>query len=245
MNELHLFAGCGGGILGGLLLGHRPVCAVEIDGYNREILLQRQRDGLLPKFPIWDDVRTFNGKPWRGRADILSGGFPCQDISPAGKKAGITGKKSALWKEYIRLVEEIQPKYIIAENSSRLTSDGLDVVLQDLAKVGYDAKWFSLTAASVGSSHLRERCFVVAYSNKQRTEGDGWCSWVERKLNSIQEIRENGGEGIGTCYGEWPSESSLERILPNGLSAGVDKHYAIGNGQVPRVVKMAWELATI
>lgn len=83
MNELHLFAGAGGGILCGILLGHSCVCAVEIEPYCRKVLLQRQRDGILPKFPIWDDVRTFDGKPWRGKVDVVCGGFPCQDISCA------------------------------------------------------------------------------------------------------------------------------------------------------------------
>jgi DNA (cytosine-5)-methyltransferase 1 len=81
MNELHLFAGAGGGILGGHLLGHRTVCEVEIEEYPRNILLQRQRDKILPWFPIWDDITTFDGKPWKGAVDIISGGFPCQDIS--------------------------------------------------------------------------------------------------------------------------------------------------------------------
>ena len=84
MRELHLFAGAGGGILGGMLLGHTTVCAVEIEPYCRQVLLQRQRDGILPKFPIWDDVCTFDGKTWRGKVDIVAGGFPCQDISSAG-----------------------------------------------------------------------------------------------------------------------------------------------------------------
>ena len=84
MNELALFAGAGGGILGGHLLGWRTVCAVEIEDYPRRVLLQRQADGFLPRFPIWDDVRTFDGKPWKGKVDVISGGFPCQDISIAG-----------------------------------------------------------------------------------------------------------------------------------------------------------------
>src|SRR6188768_1019258 len=99
MRELHLFAGAGGGILGSMLLGHTCVCAVEIEPYCRRVLLQRQRDEILPWFPIWDDIRTFNGNTWRGRVDIVSGGFPCQDISLAGKKAGIDGEQSGLWKQ--------------------------------------------------------------------------------------------------------------------------------------------------
>lgn len=88
MYELALFAGAGGGILGGKLLGWRTVCAVELDAYARRVLLARQRDGCLEPFPIWDDVRTFDGKPWSGKIDVISGGFPCQDISCAGGGAG-------------------------------------------------------------------------------------------------------------------------------------------------------------
>jgi len=85
MNELALFAGAGGGILGGHLLGWRTVCAVEWEAYPASVLCARQNDGLLPSFPIWDDVQTFDGKPWRGIVDVVSGGFPCQDISAAGR----------------------------------------------------------------------------------------------------------------------------------------------------------------
>ena len=84
MNELALFAGAGGGILGGKLLGWRTVCAVEWEQYPASVLCARQNDGFLPPFPIWDDVQTFDGKPWRGIVDVVSGGFPCQDISVAG-----------------------------------------------------------------------------------------------------------------------------------------------------------------
>jgi DNA (cytosine-5)-methyltransferase 1 len=89
MNELALFAGAGGGILGGKLLGWRTVCAVEREPYAASVLVARQNDGLLAPFPVWDDVCTFDGKPWRGIVDVVSGGFPCQDISAAGKGAGI------------------------------------------------------------------------------------------------------------------------------------------------------------
>lgn len=95
LRELALFAGAGGGILGGLLLGRRTVCAVELDAYCRSILLARQRDGILEPFPIWDDVRTFGGRPWRGSVDVISGGFPCQDISAAGRGGGLMGRDLA------------------------------------------------------------------------------------------------------------------------------------------------------
>jgi len=162
MNELHLFAGTGGGILGGQLLGHTTVCAVEIEEYPRQVLLQRQRDGVLPKFPIWDDVCTFDGKPWRGTVDVICGGFPCQDISAAGKGTGIGGKRSGLWKEYARIIDEIRPKFVFAENSPLLRRRGLDVVLGDLSQLGYDAKWCVLGAWHVGAPHRRNRMWVLA-----------------------------------------------------------------------------------
>ncbi len=109
LNELALFAGAGGGILGGKLLGWRTVCAVECEPYAAAVLVQRQNDGILRPFPIWDDVRTFDGKPWRGIADIVCGGFPCQDISQAGPGGGIEGERSGLWTEMARVVGEVMP----------------------------------------------------------------------------------------------------------------------------------------
>jgi DNA (cytosine-5)-methyltransferase 1 len=169
MNELALFAGAGGGILGGQLLGWRTVCAVEIEPYPASVLMQRQNDGLLPNFPIWDDVCTFDGRPWRGIVDVVSGGFPCQDISAAGKGAGIDGERSGLWTEFARIICEIQPRYAFIENSPMLTLRGLDRVLCDLAEMGFDAKWGVVSAADVGAPHRRERIWIVAtntYGNK-------------------------------------------------------------------------------
>ena len=137
MNELALFAGAGGGILGGHLLGWRTVAAVEIEDYPRRVLLQRQADGFLPRFPVWDDVRTFDGKPWRGKVDVISGGFPCQDISAAGKGAGIRGKRSGMWGEMARIIGEVRPKFAFVEHSPMLTVRGLGVVLGDLAEMGF------------------------------------------------------------------------------------------------------------
>ncbi len=170
MNELALFAGAGGGILGGYLLGWRTICAVEFAAYPRRILLARQRDGMLPRFPIWDDVRTFDGKPWRGRIDVVSGGFPCQDISVAGKGLGLTGERSGLWREMFRIICEVEPRYVFVENSPMLTVRGLGTVLGDLASVGFDARWGVLGAAHFGAPHLRERIWIVADSVQVRPD---------------------------------------------------------------------------
>ena len=161
MNELALFAGAGGGILGGHLLGWRTVCAVEWEPYPASVLAARQNDGILPPFPVWDDIRTFNGKPWRGIVDVVSGGFPCQDISAAGKGTGITGARSGLWGEMARVIHEVRPRFCFVENSPMLTSRGLGTVLGDLAAMGFDAKWGVLGAADIGANHQRDRIWIV------------------------------------------------------------------------------------
>jgi len=161
MNELALFAGAGGGILGGKLLGWRTVCAVEWEPYPASVLVARQNDGLLPPFPIWDDVQTFDGKPWRGIVDVVSGGFPCQDISSAGRGAGIDGERSGMWREMARIIHEVQSRFAFVENSPMLTSRGLGTVLGDLASMGFDARWGVLGAADVGANHQRDRIWIV------------------------------------------------------------------------------------
>lgn len=162
LRSLHLFAGAGGGILADLILGHVPVCAVEIDTYARDILLTRQRDGLLPRFAIYDDVTTFDGRPWRGKIELVAGGFPCQDISVAGRGAGIAGERSGLWCQMARIIGEIRPRFAFVENSPMLVSRGLDVVLSDFAAMGYDAAWGIVSAADAGAHHLRKRCWILA-----------------------------------------------------------------------------------
>lgn len=153
----------GGGILGGKLLGWRTIGAVEIDQYARDVLLHQQRQGNLEPFPVWDDICTFDGRPWRGLVDVVSGGFPCQDISAAGKGVGISGARSGLWAEMHRIVCEVRPRYVFVENSPMLVSRGLGRVLGDLAASGYDACWFVLGAADVGAPHRRDRIWILAF----------------------------------------------------------------------------------
>lgn len=217
MNELHLFAGTGGGILGGMLLGHTCVCAVEIEPYCRKVLLQRQRDGMLPKFPIWDDVRTFDGKPWRGKVDIICGGFPCQDISCAGKGAGIDGARSGLWSEFARIISEVRPRYAFVENSPMLAIRGLGRVLGDLSKIGYDARWCVMGADDVGAPHIRKRMWILAYARHKcgghsfRPRIGGTC---ERELEKT----------------EWQSET-VEVARPSARTEIVSDTELFGNGR--------------
>lgn len=184
LRELALFAGAGGGILGGHLLGWRTVCAVEWANYPRKVLLARQRDGILPRFPIWDDVQTFDGTPWRGRVDVVSGGFPCQDISAAGKGAGIDGARSGMWFHMARIVREVRPRFVFVENSPMLTSRGLGRVLGDLAAMGYDAEWGVLGAVDCGAPHQRDRIWIVAHAASEHR--DAWGSEPARQLGTAR-----------------------------------------------------------
>lgn len=168
MNELHLFAGAGGGILAGQLLGHRCICAVELEPYAQAVLVARQNDGTFPPFPIWDDIRTFDGKPWRGLVDLVAGGFPCQDVSAAGTGEGLDGERSGLWAHMARIIREVRPQRVEVENSPMLTSRGLGRVLGDLAEMGFDAEYGVLSAADTGAPHLRERIWILANARRGR-----------------------------------------------------------------------------
>jgi DNA (cytosine-5)-methyltransferase 1 len=213
MNELALFAGAGGGILGGHLLGWRTVCAVEWEQYPASVLCARQNDGLLPPFPIWDDVQTFDGNPWRGIVDVVSGGFPCQDISAAGGGAGIDGERSGMWREMARIICEVRPRFVFVENSPMLTSRGLGRVLGDLATMGFDARWGVLGAADVGAVHQRDRIWIVAkqvgnaYNNGQIasqicssiTQGSDTNSARQKQTRKSQGSSEQYEELADTC----------------------------------------------
>jgi len=189
LNELALFAGAGGGILGGKLLGWRTVCAVEWDGYARDVLVARQNDGCLEAFPIWNDVQTFDGKPWRGIVDVVSGGFPCQDISCAGKGAGIEGERSSMWKHMARIIGEVRPQYAFVENSPMLVGRGLAIVLADLAEMGYDTEWGVVGAHHVSAPHRRDRIWILATDSNLRGCNNGSDTERQHEANHAQ-VRE-------------------------------------------------------
>ncbi len=234
LNELALFAGAGGGIMAGEILGWKCVCAVEYDEYAASVLCARQNDGLLPAFPIWDDVSTFDGRPWRGIVDVVSGGFPCQDISAAGKGCGIEGERSGLWVEMARIIDEVRPNFAFVENSPMLTSRGLGRVLGDLAEMGFDARWGVLGAAHLRGPHLRERIWIVANATGRRLERR---AYEESRL--AQKLVEPA----------WLREAPLaaaQRILgmDDGVAGRMGGLKAVGNGQVPQCAAEAWRILT-
>jgi DNA (cytosine-5)-methyltransferase 1 len=296
MNELALFAGAGGGILGGVLLGWSTVCAVEIDPYCRGVLLRRQRDGLLPMFPIWDDARTFDGRPWRGLVDVVSAGFPCQPFSVAGRRLGVDDERN-MWPETIRIIREVGPRFALLENvPGLLVHRYFGTILGDLAEAGYDAEWGMFSAAEVGAPHIRNRLWILAGRNDDRSEWnlstvadagrlsvnenelprskteaascessedvahseiDGWNARRTGDASQVQEWREShrgsrqgdvsnadsdAADGVAIARRQrrfWIVEPRMGRVA-DGVAHRVDRLKALGNGQVPAVVVLAW-----
>jgi len=255
MNELALFAGAGGGILGGRLLGWRTICAVELDSYAASVLVARQNDGCLEPFPVWDDIRTFDGEPWRGRVDVVSGGFPCQDISTAGKGAGIEGERSGLWGEMARVIREVRPRHVFVENSPVLTSRGLHRVLGDLAEMGFNAEWGVLGADDVGAPHIRKRVWINARHPDHKSEPDVPINDEVARVQGIVANTAGGGCKGGSTKPEhrepgsqhpafrrvWQTEPDVGRVA-DGVASRVDRLKCLGNGQVPTVAATAFRL---
>lgn len=165
LNELALFAGAGGGILGSVLSGHRIVAAVEIAPYAREIILRRQEDGSLPPFPVWSDCDTFDGKPWRGKVDIVSGGFPCQGWSLAGKRRQEKDSRNK-WPATLRIIDEVRPRHVLLENVLGIRPY-IGRVTEDLSALGYLSSWGVLPAREAGAPHERKRWWCIARSESE------------------------------------------------------------------------------
>ena len=160
LNVLDIFSGIGGFSIGLEAASMQTVAFCEINPFCRKILTRH-----WPSVPIFTDITTINKEDLKTlpRIDVIAGGFPCQDISVAGKQKGITAKRSGLWKEFARLINEIRPKYAIIENVANLRSTGLISVLQDLWEIGYNAEWHCIPASAFGAPHRRDRIWIIAY----------------------------------------------------------------------------------
>lgn len=224
MNELALFAGAGGGLLGTQQLGFKTLCAVELDLHRRCLLAQRQNERLLrDSFPIWDDIRTFDGRAWRGRVDMVSGGFPCQAFSTAAR-----GRNTAddLWGEMRRVVADVSPRYVFAENVS---TEAIEVAGNELSSMGFKAEMLPLSASDLGADHMRKRYWLLAYTDDK--------SQLRSQINAkVAECK-------GVCESFWRCEPDKSGMA-DGISTRMERYEAIGNGQVPVVAAAAlWTLA--
>lgn len=176
MNEelktMHLFAGAGGGILADLILGHRPIVAVEWDKYACEVLRARVADGWFDGMSVWEgDVKLFDPSEYKGRVDCIHAGFPCTDVSTAGSQAGVgEDTRSGLYREVLRIADVLQPRYLFLENVANIVNGDngsmLRTVAGDIASRGYDCVWRCLSAAQIGANHKRDRWWLLAYPNR-------------------------------------------------------------------------------
>ncbi len=211
-----LFAGIGGFDLGFERAGFEIRWQVEIDPFCRAVLAKH-----WPDVRRYEDVRTVGVE--LERVDVIVGGFPCQDVSHAGPRIGITGERSGLWSQFARLLGELRPRYAVVENVTGLTDRGIDVVLGDLAALGFDAEWSVLSACAVGAPHTRERVFIVAYPASERPG--------QLRRRRRQESRE------AQRHLHWTeSESPRERVA-HGIPDGLDRLKSLGNAIVPQVAE--------
>ena len=230
INGLDLFSGIGGLTLA-LRQWVKPIAYCERDPYCQAVLLQRMADRSIPEAPIWDDVSTFRSGDCLGddrNTDIIYGGFPCQDISVAGTGTGLEGKRSGLYFEIERLVDELRPTYVFLENVPAIRKRGSARIISGLSRLGYVCRWTTVTAAEVGAPHIRKRWFLLAHSNRKGLERQLQPWGIPKKLSSPDRS------------GWWSTEPSVGRVA-NGVPARVDRIKGLGNAVVPLQAKVAFE----
>jgi len=249
-----LFAGIGGFDLGFERAGFRCAWQVEIDPFCQRVLAKH-----WPHVRRWDDVRTFpQGDPEEWRVDVVCGGFPCQDISVAGRGAGIGGERSGLWSEMARVVRVVRPRIVVVENVAALLHRDLGRVLGDLAACGYDAEWDCIPASAVGAPHRRDRVFVVAHAVRR---GGGWAvakregpshglqgdacghgeagqvaDSVGHRLERLFQAGPEAGATLRGGGGWWATEPRVGRVV-DGVPSRVDRLRGLGNAVVPQVAE--------
>ena len=261
LNVLGLFSGIGGFELGFERAGFNIAAMCEIEPYCRAVLKKH-----WPSVPVYEDVCVLTGERLRMDGliiDVITGGFPCQDISLAGKGTGLGGARSGLWQEYRRIISEVRPRWVVIENVSALRSRGLDTVLGEIAALGYDAEWHCIPASAVGAPHRRDRVWIIAHRGSPPV-ADAHCSRLERWLRAeLQEcadqwvartsspfsdsagerddngrrIEFSGSSGSEGRSGAWLSEPDVGRVA-HGVPKRVDRLRALGNAVVPQIPEL-------
>lgn len=230
MRVLDLFSGIGGFSLGLERAGMTTVAFCEIEPYCRAVLAKH-----WPGVKIYEDIRTLTADVLERDGidvDVICGGFPCQDISLAGKRGGIRSERSGLWFEYARLIGEIRPKFVIVENVAALLDNGMGDVLGTLSTLGYDAEWDIIPASAVGGLHRRERLWITAYPN----------------TNSVRPQRVRPASARAWCKQQFARlvQDTARVSVPSGRSGGISdgvpnrahRLKALGNAVVPQIPEL-------
>lgn len=246
---------------------YTTVCSVEQESRLQALAVARMEDKIVDFHPLWDDITTFDGRPWRGKVDIISGGLPCQPFSAAGQRRGLTDERW-IWSDAARIIGEVDPDFVFLENSPYIRSQGLPVIVSDLDSLGFDAEWGVLSAADVGASQIRKRFWLLAHSRRggiRRLQHKPWTRRPEADFGS-------GGTNVAALLadadsGRWQAEGRhplplfpplpddwagwiryLEAgghqpgllVEPDGYDSRLDEVHAIGNGVVPAVAATAF-----
>jgi DNA (cytosine-5)-methyltransferase 1 len=223
LNELSLFTGAGGGLLGTKLLGWKAIGYVEKEPYCQKVIRQRIADGILDAAPIFGDIRKFISEgyaaAYTGLVDVVTGGFPCQAWSNAA-----SGKNNGenMWPEMLKIIGIVCPTFVFSEN---VDENAITMAQKDLADAGYKTKRCKLSAADVGADHFRARWWLLAHADHQ--------SKLRSKIDAEMEMREK------FCCRVWESYP-IESGMVDGMAGRMERFKAIGNGQVPAVVACAW-----
>ena len=208
--------------------GFETVAFVECEPFCQKVLQKH-----WPLVDLYDDIKTYSPEPYS--ADVICAGFPCQDISVAGRQAGIKqGTRSGLFYELIRVIRQLRPQYVVLENVAAITTNGLDIVLGEMAEAGYDTEWSCIRASDMGGCHRRDRWWLVAYLHSSRAQG-------LRPERQLREAREEvspkwrtGPELLSPAWRSYLSQPLLHRG-DDGLSNRVDRLRSLGNTVVPQV----------
>ncbi|PBC74950.1 DNA cytosine methyltransferase [Fibrobacter intestinalis] len=246
IKEFHLFAGIGGGIYGGILLGHRCCAGVEINEFCQKVLKQRQKDGWMNEFAIYGDLRTLNGNDYKGKFDVLCGGFPCQAFSTAAHGKNIAEKN--LWDEMFRFVKESNAPIVFGENVVLLA---ISKAKQDLESIGYNVKFCRLSCSDLGADHQRNRFWLLAVKDKSIFEhlkkhilslpvfkGGYWSKNPDVLAQEVEVIdRREQLKGIGNAQSPFVAASAF-RILVNRHIENGDYTEVVSNEEIAKVFEI-------
>ena len=216
-----------------LILGHTPVVAVEWEPYPCRVLRERAAEGWFPELVVWEgDVRDFDPSEYAGNVDCIHAGFPCQDISTAGKQAGVgEGTRSGLYREVLRIAGAVRPRYIFLENVAAIKSNGLETVVKDLAVMGYDCRWLCIRASDVGATHHRDRWFALAYTDDRWLQGGRSSANVGEDVQIGGGVSTNGASNIGSTKTTVLAHSNSAQFPRGRVPSGTHSQHTHTVGQ--------------